>query len=78
MFYAPEYYFIDRCTKYSRSYKVLMSKLVCSLDSRICMIHRCENCPGTDNLRKFLIETVKRKRWTGIFHYCIPLNYTFA
>ena len=43
------------------SYKVLMSKLVCSLDSRICMIHRCENCPGNDNLRKFLIETVKER-----------------
>ena len=42
------------------NYKVLMSNLVCTLDSRISMIHRCENC-GTDNLRKYIIETAKER-----------------
>ncbi len=35
-------------------YKSLMTKLVCSLDSRDCMIHRCKNCPPKSNLAKFL------------------------
>ena len=32
------------------NYKELMSKLVCSVDSRDCMTQRCEKCPaGNDN-----------------------------
>ena len=36
------------------NYKTLMSKLVCSLNNADCMIHRCENCPGSENLRIYL------------------------
>jgi len=39
---------------FSESYKELMQKLVCSTESRECMLHRCSNCPGIDQLRTFL------------------------
>ena len=43
------------------TYKDLMSKLVCSLDSADCMIHRCEKCPGNDNLRNYLSTILKTR-----------------
>ena len=36
------------------TFKTLMSKLVCSLENKECMIHRCEICPGGKNLREYL------------------------
>lgn len=36
------------------TYKELMARLVCSLESRDCMIHRCENCPSKSNLTDYL------------------------
>ena len=36
------------------SYKEIMAKLVCSLESCDCMLHRCPQCPGTDNLKSYL------------------------
>ena len=36
------------------NYKDLMAKLVCSLESRDCMIHRCKNCPSKFNLVDYL------------------------
>ena len=35
-------------------YKDIMVKLVCSLDSRDCMLHHCLQCPGTDKLKSYL------------------------
>ena len=43
-----------------------MSKLVCSLDSADCMIHRCEKCPGNDNLRNHL-STILNARDLDVF-----------
>ena len=48
------------------TYKDLMSKLVCSLDRANCMIHRCEKCPGNDNLRHYL-STILNARDLEVF-----------
>ena len=47
-----------------------MSKLVCSLESADCMIHRCEKCPGNDNLRNYL-GTVLTAKDLKVFVYKI-------
>ena len=36
------------------SYYDLMGKLVCSLDSKLCMIYRCPECPGAEGLTSYL------------------------
>ena len=41
------------------NYKILMAKLVCSLESRDCMIHRCINCPSKSNLVDYLESVLK-------------------
>lgn len=33
-----------------------MDKVVCSRDSRECMIHRCPKCPGIKGLKDFLLR----------------------
>jgi hypothetical protein len=33
-----------------------MSMVVCDLNNKMCMIHRCENCLGDEVLREFLDE----------------------
>lgn len=40
-------------------YKCLIQKTVCNLESKECMLHRCEDCPGEDGLKEFLAETFK-------------------
>ena len=35
-------------------YKDLLSKLVCAVDAKDCMLHRCTNCPGQSALYEFL------------------------
>ena len=37
-------------------YKLLISKVVCNPDSKICMVHRCPNCSGKDALHQYLQE----------------------
>ena len=46
-------------TKLTESYKELMEKLVCSTENSECMLHRCDQCPGVDNLKTFLEESFK-------------------
>ena len=36
------------------SYKSLMKLVVCDIENRICMIHRCEFCPGKEALSEYL------------------------
>ena len=36
------------------SYKDLMKIIVCDINSRECMVHRCHNCPGKHALSEFL------------------------
>ena len=35
-------------------YKDIMSIFVCNMDSRDCMIHHCEGCPGNEKLVEYL------------------------
>ena len=37
-------------------YKDILSKVVCNIDLRTCMLHLCSDCPGKTNLNKFLTE----------------------
>ena len=37
-------------------YKDILSKVVCNVDLRKCMVHLCSDCPGKTNLNKFLTE----------------------
>ena len=37
-------------------YKDILSKVVCNIDLRKCMLHLCSDCPGKTNLNKFLTE----------------------
>ena len=34
-------------------YKDILSKVVCNINLRKCMLHLCSNCPGKTNLNKF-------------------------
>ena len=36
------------------TYKDLMKIVVCDIDNRECMVHRCEHCPGAAALQSFL------------------------
>lgn len=38
------------------NYKELMEKMVCNLESKECMLHLCEQCPGKDNLELFVTQ----------------------
>ena len=45
------------CNALCLDYKVLMSKVVCNLTNKMCMIHRCPNCPGKIKLLDFLYQS---------------------
>jgi hypothetical protein len=49
---------------------LLMDKVVCSVYYKVCMTERCFNCPGTENLQKFLedligdeLDSLSYKQW---------------
>ena len=41
-----------------KTYKELMSMVVCSLDNGTCMARRCPNCPKVDPLKAFLVDSL--------------------
>ena len=41
-----------------KTYKDLIDMIVCDRDSKTCMIHRCDDCPGTQYFQNFLSETL--------------------
>lgn len=43
----------------SITYHELMKQLVCSVNLKLCMIHRCLNCPGTEQLEAFIRTACK-------------------
>jgi hypothetical protein len=58
----------------SVTYHDLMEQLTCSVHSKLCMIHRCPDCPGTERLEMYLKtacgvedyaadETIHYKQW---------------
>ncbi|CAH0547009.1 unnamed protein product [Brassicogethes aeneus] len=36
--------------------KNILSTIVCSVDSRNCMLYRCENCPGSEALEQLMLD----------------------
>ena len=36
------------------TYHDLLEKIVCSIDSKLCMLHQCDECPGTYGLQQYL------------------------
>ena len=52
------------------TYKDLMGKLVCNIDNRECMMHRCESCPGSSSLKAFLDDQLEDLDNGAEFHYC--------
>ena len=41
-------------TELEKSYHSLIEIIVCDRSSKLCMIHGCDNCPGTVGVRDFL------------------------
>lgn len=39
-----------------KTYKELMGMMVCNTESKMCMIHRCPNCPGSAPVKDYLEE----------------------
>ena len=45
--------------KFETDYKDLMKKVVCNIENLECMVHRCEKCPGFQNLESFLVKKLE-------------------
>ena len=43
-------------TGLEKSYHALIEKTICSRESKICMIHWCENCQGVASVAQFLYD----------------------
>ena len=56
-----------------KDYHDLMAMVVCDLNTKMCMIQRCENCPGDNNIREYLDgtfadseeEEISFQQWQG-------------
>ena len=51
-----------------QSYKDLMSMIVCSTENKMCMVHRCANCPGKEVLQNFLTEKLADESLDNIIY----------
>ena len=51
------------------TYKDLFNKVVCNLSNHACLMHRCTNCPRTNDLHKFLEEELSDVDPDFQFHY---------
>ena len=47
--------------KLDKDYHQLLELIVCSRNSKECMIHRCPNCPGIEPLKNYLREQFKMR-----------------
>ena len=45
------------CDAIDKKRNELLQHLVCDIENKICMAHRCQNCPGIDGLLNKLMET---------------------
>ena len=55
--------------KWNITYKDLMEKIVCDTLSNECMVHRCEQCPGTEALRNYLDQELQEIDVDEEFHF---------
>ena len=64
---------VGACCKHRQDYHDLMVMVVCDLNTKMCMIHRCANYPGDNNLREYLDgtfadsdeEEISFQQWQG-------------
>ena len=71
-------------------YKDILSKVICNIDLRKCMLHLCSDCPGKTNLKMFLTEhfinnesdlaeNIFYKQWISAFReYCLGEEFIAA
>ena len=57
-------------TDWEYTYKDLIKKVVCDPDNKVCMMHRCESCPRSAALKKFLDDELNHLDMDSEFHYC--------
>lgn len=51
------------------TYHDLMDKMVCSVESKECMLHRCNSCPGKDGLMLYLQQLTDAADDSDLVHY---------
>ena len=80
--------FLIDAIRWNKSYKDFMALIVCSLENAECMLHRCNQCPGIEVLKSFLVqefmdheheEDVVFKQWqstdrTTLLSQSLPLD----
>ena len=66
MYSAPEY--LCNAADLKQSYKDLMSMIVCSTENKMCMVHRCANCPVKEVLQNFLTEKLADESLDNIIY----------
>ena len=49
----PNVILMVQAAETDKMYKNLMGMIVCSLDSKECMVHRCDKCPATEPLKSY-------------------------
>ena len=49
--------------------------MVCDRESKICMIHRCENCPGIKQVQQFLHDYFKKNYYSENLYDNEDLDY---
>ena len=61
---------VDAANNNNQTYKTLISKIVCNTDNKMCMLHQCEQCPGSQALQCFLLtqyndlnEEIQFQQW---------------
>ena len=52
------------------TYKDLIKKIVCNIESNKCIMHRCEPCPSTATLKEFLDQELSEHEDDEKFNYC--------
>ena len=52
------------------TYKDLIKKIVCNTGSNKWIMHQCESCPGTANLKEFLDQELNEDEDDEKFNYC--------
>ena len=51
-------------------YKDLIKKIFYNPESKKCIMHWCESCPGTETLKKFLDQELNEHEDDQKFNYC--------
>ena len=46
------------CYPLNLDYKDVIDKVICSNTNKLCMVYHCSNCPGKDNLIKYLYQII--------------------